>query len=235
MDFRGDVRLSHLFQWMTQLAGQHAEHLGVGFHSLQEKNLFWVLARITLEINRFPLWHEKVKLQTWPKGVHRLFAMRDFQFFDEHDKLLAGATTAWLLLDGRSKRPQRLQGHLDHIPAKSERHGVTGFPEALQTPHSDGPCHRIRARYSHLDVNRHVNNTKYLDWILDCLELDFLNEHEASRIQLNFLAEGFFNDEVWMYKEALDGHEPGFLIQGVRTKDQETLFQAEISFRRRVN
>ena len=42
---------------------------------------------------------------------------------------------------------------------------------------------------SDLDINLHVNNTRYVQWIFDSQPFDFLNSHEIAAAEINFAQE----------------------------------------------
>lgn len=46
-----------------------------------------------------------------------------------------------------------------------------------------------QVRYFDLDANRHVNNARYFDWLLDPLGRDFLRENQIKRFNLQYLQE----------------------------------------------
>ncbi len=50
-------------------------------------------------MKRYPAWNERIKLETWPSGAERLFALRDFRVMDSEGEVIGMASTAWLILD----------------------------------------------------------------------------------------------------------------------------------------
>ena len=48
---------------------------------------------------------------------------------------------------------------------------------------------RRTVRYSDLDVNGHMNNCRYMDWVLDTLPGAFHGEHSVSEFTVNYLSE----------------------------------------------
>lgn len=58
-DALGRLRPSSLLNLLIQAAISSADHLGFGFEALQNQELFWVLSRISIKIDRPILWKEK--------------------------------------------------------------------------------------------------------------------------------------------------------------------------------
>ena len=46
-----------------------------------------------------------------------------------------------------------------------------------------------RVRYDDIDINRHVNNAKYLSWMCDLLSPHFLTVYSPRRVELKFSRE----------------------------------------------
>src|SRR5689334_19025143 len=108
VDFTRRATCTSLCRYFLEAAWNHAEALGMGFSDLAQKGQFWVLSRLLLEVERYPLWGSALTLRTWPRAVKSVFAMRDFEFVDGTGSRLAAGSSAWLVLDAVSKRPQRL-------------------------------------------------------------------------------------------------------------------------------
>lgn len=93
---------------MQDIAGRHADDLGIGMEFLQSKGLAWVLVRTRVRLERYPCNGELVRIQTWPYGWRRLMAIREFSFDREaSDSPCGAATTAWVLFDISRWRPVR--------------------------------------------------------------------------------------------------------------------------------
>lgn len=52
---------------------------------------------------------------------------------------------------------------------------------------TDGAFHQpYRVRFSDIDSNKHVNNAKYLDWMVDCLDYDKLTQYLPQKVWIKF-------------------------------------------------
>ena len=108
-DLTGKLSLFALFNRFQDLAEIHAAYLQVGYDLLRESKLAWILSRIKVQILSLPGWGDTVQLATWPKGIDRLFAQREFSLKNEMGETLVLATSAWLLVDIEKNRPQRIE------------------------------------------------------------------------------------------------------------------------------
>ena len=102
----GRLRLGAAFDLMQDIAGAHAELLGVGIHDLRRLGITWVLSRLMIKFDALPPRADSVRLKTWPSGVHRLFAMRQFELTDPATgQRIATASSYWLMLKLANLRP----------------------------------------------------------------------------------------------------------------------------------
>ena len=75
----GKLNLFSLFNYLQDVASEHASRLNFGRDDLLRNNHFWVLSRIVAEICLWPVWEETIIVRTWPRGTDKLFAIRDYQ------------------------------------------------------------------------------------------------------------------------------------------------------------
>lgn len=184
-----------LLQYMQESAWNHAEHLQLGFSHLSPKGLAWVLARLSLKITQLPHWHQSINLETWPSGRDKLFAYRDFRISTGDGEPLAIGSTTWLVIDIKRRRPQRTDSYFQMEQWQAERvfPEFTGKVPPLERADAVSSRH---VYFSHLDVNGHVNNVKYLDYVVDSFGHDFLVKHHLKSLEMNFLAEALYGDVI---------------------------------------
>jgi acyl-ACP thioesterase len=87
---------------------------------------------------------------------------------------------------------------------------------------------RFRVHFSDIDVNRHVNSTKYLEWIIDSHSQEHLETKEITSLEMSFLSEAMANDEVTVYSEESGGLE---LCSVRRSVDDKEICRARLEWR----
>ena len=184
------ANLTVFCKYMQEAAYHHAELFGVGYSQLSLFNMSWVLSRMRLEVERLPQWGETVTLRTWPSGKDRLFYYRDFEITDADRKCLLRASTAWFVID-YVKRERALP---DWWADSDLPVGPKVFSSKLGRLKGGGGdvCGPMSVNYGDLDLNGHVNNIRYVEWILNSLPLEFHQEHEIKSMEVNYLAEALY-------------------------------------------
>jgi len=207
----GRITLTALCRFMQESAWRHAKHMNLGFLHLAENDVFWVLSRILIRVHRYPLWDREIAVETWPTGVDRLFAMRDFHVSDTEGNSICSASSAWLVLDIDTHRPRRIASLIDERFLVRDRHALGRKPEKILGSRLGEPYYRRSVLYSDIDIHNHVNNVKYMEWIFDSLPIERIESHELAEIEINFLAESSHGEEVWLYNEPASGNSPVFI------------------------
>jgi acyl-ACP thioesterase len=192
----GTASVLALATYFQEAAGRHAAELGVSMQDLLADGKAWVLARLRMEVDRLPEWEEEITIETWPSGLDRLYATREFVFRDEEDRELAQGTSAWLVIDTERRRPLRPPSVLYDIEVP-DRPAPLGQNEVdLSAPSTVDRERTFSVRYHDLDLNRHVNNVRYLEWALETLPPEVLDDYRCVALALQFEAETTLGDPV---------------------------------------
>jgi medium-chain acyl-[acyl-carrier-protein] hydrolase len=231
-DMNGLARLDALFCCFQEAAGHHARSLGAGRDDLERKGCFWVLSRCWMQIERYPLWGQQITVRTWPRGVARLFALRDFQFLSADGQLLGSGVSAWLILNRDKHRPLKPGPFLQGIAPTQEPTVSGDVLEKQGNARGLSELRRFSVRYSDLDVNRHVNNAAYVRWILDSFDAERHDRLQIVSIRIDYLSETVLGESITVQAQAVDPAGRQVLL-GVRPDMAQPVFQATILWRER--
>jgi medium-chain acyl-[acyl-carrier-protein] hydrolase len=88
----------------------------------------------------------------------------------------------------------------------------------------------FRVKISDLDVNLHTNNVRYLQWINDTYDLDFVMKNVPQSAEINYLSESLFNEEIFI-QTAADINNEGFYKHSVlRSADNKELCRIRLGW-----
>lgn len=188
----GKVKVQTLCDLFQETAGNHALKLNFDVTQLHENQRTWMLHRLDARIERHPEWREAVTVKTWPSGGDTLRAYRDFLIFDAKENILVRALSYWLMIDLESRRPVRMPGEVHDMAPKDVEH-VLPVKKVRPSPPAKADDEKIfSVRRSDLDVNRHVNNVKYMEWISETLPVEEL----VRSFDIEFKAECGYGDDI---------------------------------------
>lgn len=210
-DLTARIRPSAILEIMQELAGAHAELLNVGRSRLSPMNLAWVLTRVEVRMERYPLSGEIITVETFPMPNRRVFFPRYFIFRDGQGKQLGCAGTMWVVLDINTRKMANAAEIAPRLPDNSDLTSPMGMPATVEEVPSEAKEHIHVPLYTDLDVNGHVNNTRYLDWCCNTLGIDTMRSCEIRRFAVNYNQEILPGQEV---RTVLRLHEDAFSFSG---------------------
>ena len=197
--------------------------------TLATHNAVWVLARMHVRFLEMPVRYQDITLETWHKGICSVFFLRDYRVRDAEGRELIAATSSWAIMEKDERRVLRPDGLTDIIPPDPQQPG-----HAIETPAGkiviprSLPVEKVTdhvVRYSDVDSNRHVNNTRYTAWAMDCLPDELTFEHTLKEIEINFNREARPGETVGLF-HACDG--PAHYVEG-RVGDNQ-IFICKLTF-----
>ena len=164
----GKARLTTMANYFQEIAYHHANELGFGYDQMKERRTLWMLSRMRIQMFTYPVWNDRVVVETWPSGIEKLFALRDFRVKDKDGNILGIATTYWLIVHLDTHRPIRPGAELAHF--SNIEYGDRVFDsklEKIDIPANIAPMDHHAVVFSDLDIVGHVNNVKYMEWCID--------------------------------------------------------------------
>lgn len=232
IDFQKHWKPASFFQAMQEAAGNHAEHLGVGYQELLSKNMIWVLSRVKIQFHEFPQLGDKVIIQTWPKGLQqKLFFVRDFSITGKDGRHFASASSAWLLVDIKARKllmPNALNRPLP------ENKGLVAIHEPLEklnVPEKLPEQLSVKVGFSAIDLMEHANNARYAEWVCDCFPLEAWRQHPLSWLQINYVNEVRPGEQVSLGIQAKEDEEGTWLINGANQNTGMRAFEAALGWK----
>lgn len=200
VDANDRLKVNTILDYFQDAASNDAERLNFGYSNFVPKGLTWVLSWAKFEFVGYPKFMEEVKIQTWGKKQHKLYSIRDYLMFDSNDEIICRGTSAWLLLDLKSKRPKILPQLFPEIIMHDSINALTDLPKKIIPSSELGNIYKTQIRYSDIDLNQHANNAKYIELMLDCFDKKFHKEHTIKSLTVSFNAESKYGDEIYLSK-----------------------------------
>ncbi len=213
---------------IQDVASEHAEILGFGYQDMLDRNIFWVLTRQKLVMNRWPDWRDNVKVVTWTKPVEGFNAFREFELFIGDDKI-GECTTTWMILDGVTRRPTK-PAFDDNDKFARMDYGLEIRAGRVKAPEEMSKAGVFKVHNSDIDMNQHVNNTRYSKWILDSIPMEYHKTLNLKEFEINFLGETFLDDDVTIMSVTEDESSPEKVAfyTGLRESDNRKVFAARL-------
>ena len=227
IDGQNRCRPSAILGYLQETAVLHACRLGMSREETVEAyNAFWMLARIWIRMDRPLYWNEQVTVRTCHRGGKGVTVYRDFDLFAD-GKPVGEAVSIWVLADVDNRRLLRLS----KVEGFNDSTGGTFSKERtlshIHMPREMQVEEERKMHYSDTDVNGHVNNTRYADFVCDAAHMEKLGpERFLSELQLDYTGECLPGETVTV----LTGSEGGqSFVQGV-DREGKPRFDAVLTF-----
>lgn len=193
---QGRMPITLLINRLIEVATLHADELGIGYATLVRHHQTWVLSRVAVEMTRYPAVNEHYSVTTWVCSLNRLFSERDFEIADGDGHIIGYARTVWAVLDTDTRRAADIS-HMEWV----RRHIPQGRECPVEKPMRLGPLKEFTAShyrftYCDLDVNRHVNSSRYIELLLNQWSLDFHDHNRLTRFEIAYIREAHYDEEV---------------------------------------
>ncbi|RMG80714.1 MAG: hypothetical protein D6714_14225 [Bacteroidetes bacterium] len=226
IDNRKAATVPALLRLMHEAAMENVLKIKLSVWDLEPHHISWVLIRKNLIINRLPTLGESVRVVTYPVRFEKFFTLRDYRVYDAHETLIAGATSTWLLMDTQTRRMTRIPSFIsnlrDQMPAPENCLPQTDirWPDFEQTDFAQS----FRVGWHDLDFNNHLSNVLYVQWMLEALPDDILQQTMPQKIYLNFKTEARWKEELVAETQQLESKQ--FLHRLRRPSDEKILAMA---------
>lgn len=187
LDQQGRMPLGILYRNLQEAAERNAVDLGFDTETMIKNGLTWVLARLQLRVTAFPEGRRTITVETWPAALESRFAMRDFRLrYGEDQACFAVASSAWLLLDIAKQRPVTVAHYLRRDQVSDIERMVTEPFPTIQTDGGSACVTEFRVRRSDLDINDHVNNLHYVEWLAESVPEDLWRRGNVRSMDIEY-------------------------------------------------
>ena len=193
-DCFGRAKPATILGMMQEAAGEQCEGLAMSWDEMAEKGLFWAITRQTVEITRLPRAYETITIETWPMPATKVAFPRASVAYDESGSELFRTIALWVLMDLK-ERSMVLPGKSGIDLPGCVRGGELPSPKSLMPKNLPNETQR-KVRFGQLDRNGHMNNTKYLEWVMDLLPGSFHRDHPLKGFAVCYLNEAKEADPV---------------------------------------
>ena len=231
VDCRNQLSILSMFNFMQDAASKHAQALGVSVRRLLSENYTWLLSRLKIKIASYPDINDRIQIATWPSGTQRLFALRDFELRNGSDQVIAEAVSAWLVIDVQRRRPVRILPFVDRLKPLEGHHVLPDTLDKLPGLKNRTYEKEFIARYGDLDVNQHINNVSFVEWVVEGVPSSLLNTSAPAQLEINFLAEAFYEDCILAACHPLDPGNSVYHHNLIRQQDGRELARARSVWR----
>ena len=216
-------KLSSVFGNTQEIANYDSFRYHCDWITLRDRyDACFVLTRMKVKMYLYPGSSDAVFMSTWPGAKPRVIWNRYFTFHTEDGELIGEASSQWVLLNRTSRTVMRPSSFDIRMPDT----GAIPIPFALDRGAFDFTPEKTTERmpvYSDIDYNGHVNNARYIEWILDLFPPEQFYRYQIAELDIKYEQEIRWGQKVFL--DFLFRKEDNIFFVKGRGEDGETFFR----------
>lgn len=178
-----------MLNYLEETAISHSQAVGLGIDDLSRNGMAWILNKWAVKMERYPEYGEIITVETWPSGFERFYADREFIIRDEKGEIMGRASSVWILINIERRRPMRIPGHFGELYGIDAAKALQVVSIEKEYSHREYFVKEFGIMRSDIDTNSHVNNTKYVGWLLETLPEEVYNDFMLSSLDIEYKKE----------------------------------------------
>ena len=149
-----------------------------------------------------------------------------YELSDQHKLKIVEDSALFLLIDIVKRTAITItddQYKAYNVDKNSTTKKLIGSLERLEKVKNEEYVSNFKVRYSDIDFNKHVNNVKYVQWVMDSVSQDIREEYELKEIDILFEHECYYNDEIKCVCEIHKNEDNLLVLSNIQDKDGKEL------------
>lgn len=228
----GNIKISSLLKMLQKAAGDDVNRTSLDYFSLAEKNIAFVLTKMTIQFLQDIKVYDELVIISHPRQTHGASFPRDF-IIKRNDETVATARSIWVLIDLEKRsilRPSVVEFIGSLAPSCDD---MIEIPDVRRVVDNNSlfrtNVHRVE--FSLLDMNNHLNNTFYADFIFNSLSImdSVTPSNKGLYMQINYKNEARLGDMLEIYSVSdNNNHEYDFVAKN--PDNDKICFTAYVSY-----
>ncbi|NCO64301.1 MAG: acyl-ACP thioesterase [Flavobacteriia bacterium] len=197
MNKLGSATPTIILALLEETAADHCYSINHSLFDLYKKNVGWVLVSGILQIDRYPNYKEKITIRTWLSSYSTIKGYRENIIFDEQHNIIGRAKGLWVFFDIEKRKPIPIFNDIkEKWSSFSEESLVKNIKKKIETTHIASHIKKFKVNRFDTDMNQHVNNIRYLQWVIESMPEDIVDHYYLHVIDGRFIAEAQYGDSV---------------------------------------
>lgn len=197
MNKMGFATPSIMLALLEETAADHCYAINHSLFDLITKNVGWVLVSGVLQMERYPNYKEKITIRTWLSSYSAIKGYRENIIYDENQNIIGCAKGLWVFFDIEKRRPIPI---FEDIKKRWSYHNKNAITTNIKTKilavEQATYSNQFKVNRFDTDLNKHVNNIRYLQWVIESIPEDITDNYFLHKIDGRFISEAQYGDTV---------------------------------------
>ena len=197
VDVNRKLSVPSIFRLFQDVAMSDADKVGYGKRQTIDRGWLWVFTRIYLEIDELPFYESTANFITYPNGSRGGFLFNRQALINANNKILVRIASQWAIMDATTRKLV-LKPNFEDVD-ESNKFVPLVMPDKTSQACETQFLYSRKIRYSDCDLNSHLNNVRYVDFIVDINDSKFYEKYRIYHLLINYKHEVHDNDELYIY------------------------------------
>ncbi|WP_229720493.1 acyl-[acyl-carrier-protein] thioesterase [Winogradskyella helgolandensis] len=190
---------------LEETAADHCYSIDHSLFDLFKENIGWVLFSGVLQMDRYPNYKEKITIRTWLSSYSSIKGYRENLIFDENENIIGRAKGLWVFFDIEKRRPTPIYEDIKEKWSYCNETSIAiNIKKKINAVEYADYLGKFKVNRFDTDMNKHVNNIRYLQWVIESIPEEIVNTHFLHVIDGRFIAEAQFGDNVLSLTKELE-------------------------------
>ncbi|OFI05371.1 acyl-ACP thioesterase [Clostridium acetireducens DSM 10703] len=227
VDYKKRVLITTIIDYLSDTATYQSEELNVGINYLSNQHMAWVLYKWDIDIKKYPMYREKIVVKTEPYSFRKFYAYRKFEITDTHGQVIVEANSVWLLINTDKRKAVRITEDMYKGYGLDKSENKLLNIKKINSPIRIDAEKYFNVRYSDIDVNKHVNNVKYVNWVIESIPIDLIKDYKLKSIKVAYRKETTYGEKIKVITEINNKEKELICLHEILDSNNKSLTLAE--------
>ncbi len=220
-DNEDHIKPSAILDFFQDIAGKHADLLGLGYNELYASGYYWILLRTNFDVIKQPKLFDELIIATWPHEKGRIDFEREYEIRNKAGEVLITGISKWVIVDTTTRkigRTDKIIYNGQHRPKECNRYDIAKKVEFDNFEQAKFDFAYVVLN-ADIDHNQHMNNAKYADMVYNSLE----DNKNIISFRIEHINECRLKEKVKVYK-VIEGNN----VYNVAYLDEKKVFVSQV-------
>lgn len=182
---------------LEETAADHCYSIDHSLFDLVKKNVGWVLVSGVLQIDRYPDYKEKITIRTWLSSYSSIKGYRENIIFDEKQQIIGRARGLWVFFDIEKRKPIPIFKDIKEKWRFYDKECINkNIKKKIEPINFLDDAKQFKVNRFDMDMNKHVNNIRYLQWVIESIPEAIVDNYYLHEIDGRFIDEAQYGDTI---------------------------------------
>lgn len=196
MGKHGEATPVSILTLLEEAAADHCLSIEYSLYDLLEEGIGWVLLSGRMVMERYPEYKETITIRTWLSHARTFRGTRENIILDSNDRIIGRAKGLWLFFDIKRRRPARIFDEILERWSIQPEESIQREDEKVEPLDSATYREEFLIHRFDMDSNEHANNLRYLQWAMETIPDEVLDQRFLHVIDGQFVGEAQYGHTI---------------------------------------